>query len=576
MRWHQVRATAVAVALLAAVACGDDAAPPNRPEDPGAPAPATDAGPQTPVVCAESAACVANSGGAPVRQVCRDGLCEPCLSTEECADHGEGMECRGGLCLRPCAGGGCECSAAAPCGAGFTCSAEGRCWPTACTSSPGSDGCPCADAVDCASDLRCVLGACGPCPAGGACDCATHGDCAPDQGCYSQACATCPHGLPGCPCDEGACTQGECNHDLDVCIGLCPEGTPGCPCAFAGQCGTGLVCDPSSSRCVSCEARPGVPGCPCMADDRCDFDAVCDTDTNTCLPCPWGAPSCPCRVGYTCDGALRCDVTTRRCEACASDSCACATAGDCPTGHLCGPAYHCEPCSSPGSVGCSCDTAADCAGCASCVDGACLLVTSVPSQDGCPCGPGPQPCAAGLVCAAGSCHAPCSPGAPGCPCAAGTCAGGATCTDDICVPCAPDCDGKLCGPDGCGGSCGECPTVAQVVATVALAGGTQTDGLLVRIHYDPALLAPPTAKALSGLPGALVATNTATSGLAVVAAVGSATSEPGATMLQLTFGAAGPVGAPLSALVTVEKATVATGTGLATGPEHVTLTLEAK
>ena len=33
-----------------------------------------------------------------------------------------------------------------------------------------------------------------------------------------------------------------------------------------------------------------------------------------------------------------------------------------------------------------------------------------------------------------------------------------TASGPACVPlCAPDCQGKLCGSNGCGGSCGECP-----------------------------------------------------------------------------------------------------------------------
>ncbi|MBM4355401.1 MAG: hypothetical protein FJ109_16715, partial [Deltaproteobacteria bacterium] len=42
-----------------------------------------------------------------------------------------------------------------------------------------------------------------------------------------------------------------------------------------------------------------------------------------------------------------------------------------------------------------------------------------------------------------------------CPAAAPECKGG-YCT----VPCSPDCEGKECGPDGCGGECGKCPAAA--------------------------------------------------------------------------------------------------------------------
>lgn len=32
-----------------------------------------------------------------------------------------------------------------------------------------------------------------------------------------------------------------------------------------------------------------------------------------------------------------------------------------------------------------------------------------------------------------------------------------SCEDGVCVDCSPQCEGKVCGPDGCGDSCGECP-----------------------------------------------------------------------------------------------------------------------
>jgi len=60
---------------------------------------------------------------------------------------------------------------------------------------------------------------------------------------------------------------------------------------------------------------------------------------------------------------------------------------------------------------------------------------------------------------------PCEPdcggkecGSDGCGGSCGSCAAGLTCQDGVCTegPCEPDCTGKQCGPDGCGGSCGAC------------------------------------------------------------------------------------------------------------------------
>ncbi len=39
----------------------------------------------------------------------------------------------------------------------------------------------------------------------------------------------------------------------------------------------------------------------------------------------------------------------------------------------------------------------------------------------------------------------------------GTCPAGQTCTNNVCIPgCTPQCTGKQCGSDGCGGNCGSC------------------------------------------------------------------------------------------------------------------------
>ena len=46
-------------------------------------------------------------------------------------------------------------------------------------------------------------------------------------------------------------------------------------------------------------------------------------------------------------------------------------------------------------------------------------------------------------------------GDDGCGGACGECVEGVPCSEGVC--CTPDCEGKICGDDGCGGSCGECP-----------------------------------------------------------------------------------------------------------------------
>ncbi|MGI5865588.1 MAG: WD40/YVTN/BNR-like repeat-containing protein, partial [Myxococcales bacterium] len=74
-------------------------------------------------------------------------------------------------------------------------------------------------------------------------------------------------------------------------------------------------------------------------------------------------------------------------------------------------------------------------------------------------------CPDGLACdASGQCA--CKPqcsgkacGPDGCGGTCGTCASGKKCDElsGLCVNCTPDCAGRACGEDGCGGSCGSCP-----------------------------------------------------------------------------------------------------------------------
>jgi agmatine/peptidylarginine deiminase len=63
------------------------------------------------------------------------------------------------------------------------------------------------------------------------------------------------------------------------------------------------------------------------------------------------------------------------------------------------------------------------------------------------------------------CPKPCVPncagkqcGDDGCGGSCGTCPSGKTCQNYQCVGCTPNCAGKECGDDGCGGSCGACPS----------------------------------------------------------------------------------------------------------------------
>ena len=75
----------------------------------------------------------------------------------------------------------------------------------------------------------------------------------------------------------------------------------------------------------------------------------------------------------------------------------------------------------------------------------------------------------GVISVAAGCDSnECSPdcegkvcGDNGCGGSCGTCQEGSVCSVGGCVECTPECSGRMCGPDGCGGSCGAC-TDSQV------------------------------------------------------------------------------------------------------------------
>jgi len=60
-------------------------------------------------------------------------------------------------------------------------------------------------------------------------------------------------------------------------------------------------------------------------------------------------------------------------------------------------------------------------------------------------------------------------GADGCGGVCGTCAPGTLCEDDLCQACEAQCDGKTCGDDLCGGSCGECDPYDECVEGACIA-----------------------------------------------------------------------------------------------------------
>ncbi|WP_426730258.1 hypothetical protein [Myxococcus faecalis] len=56
-------------------------------------------------------------------------------------------------------------------------------------------------------------------------------------------------------------------------------------------------------------------------------------------------------------------------------------------------------------------------------------------------------------------------GPDGCGGTCGSCGSGSNCSESGACVCVPQCQGKSCGPDGCGGSCGTCPSNSTCTAS---------------------------------------------------------------------------------------------------------------
>ena len=232
-----------------------------------------------------------------------------------------------------------------------------------------------------------------------------------------------------------------------------------------------------------CDGGGGSEEAVCTAQEKeCDGNDVvkCNaagTDWDLYKECPNGCEAGACKADETCTPA--CDGKScgpdgcgGQCGACTGGQ-SCDAAGKC-TDTVCQPSCDGKKCGddSCGGVCGLCDAGE------SCVQGSCQEGPCVPAcggkacgDDGC--GGSCGNCAAGTECINNKCESTqsCTPGDIGCSLAgdvvkcntAGTdwdlvevCPEG--CNLGECVEiCYPDCGGKECGDDGCGGGCGTCP-----------------------------------------------------------------------------------------------------------------------
>jgi len=372
--------------------------------------------------------------------VCAAGLCLPleyslscegrcgetgvnCDCDEGCFDAGS---CCGDICVAfctdllgcTCGDGACEgledcesCPADCGCAADALCLSGSCCTPDCADKTCGGDGCG---------------GACGTCT--GDQDACVDGLCACQPACAGLECG--PDGCGGScgPCDDGiSCTEDACDDGLCVApIGLYF-------CLINGDCvpsGAENLDDP----CEKCKPAldqeawtPREDGVPCGVTATCWQGACCNGAAN-CVGQDCGDDGCgwvcgACGPNEVCDdaGLCACDAGSTACDG------ACCEPGQvCHVGACCFPACGGKNCGDDGCGG-SCGV---CAGDLEICDGG--LCTCQPACDGLVCGP------------------------DGCGGACGACIGAQEICDGGACVCQPDCGGKNCGPDGCGGLCGAC------------------------------------------------------------------------------------------------------------------------
>ena len=377
--------------------------------------------------------CGGSCGGCPAGTLCTDGLCEqvcvPQCWNQECGNDGCGGTC--GLC-----------------------SGDDACLDGQCSSPPS-----CVEIMDCASTCWFFLGyECLEVCAQGAdpeqfehammlFDCTFNACMGPggqgDPACWEDAQKTqCYELLLMCQMCEPVCWGKECGPD--GCSGSC------------GQCGAGQQCvdykceDVCIPQCFGVEC--GDNGCGgvcgvCKFGEEC-VDGICDSSCEpNCLGKECGNDGCGGSCGF-CPEPLVCN-NTGKCEflvTCGDGYCDANAGEDCLScSQDCGPCgTGCETTPWAGCGGCPCEECVcdqDPYCCEVQWDGIC--VSECEQCGGCGCTPACQ----GKECGPDGCGGSC-----------GSCGPTAECQNGSCVPvCVPDCDGKVCGTNGCGGTCGVCP-----------------------------------------------------------------------------------------------------------------------
>ena len=239
---------------------------------------------------------------------------------------------------------------------------------------------------------------------------------------------------PGEVCAESSCPPGgTCSVCPDDCCAVCGNGV----CEW-GEDPTDCKEDCTEDACVpDCEGKEcGDDGCGGSCGSWCGEGMTCFVQAGTCVP-----ESCePDCIGKECgnDGCGAICGTCSDGEPCTGGQCGCVQActgrecGDDGCGGSCGPCVDSRVCNEQSGT---CDCPPDTTGC-----GVTCCVKGAKCFDG--------------ACCTGKCDGK-ECGHDGCGGSCGNCGGQELCSDGKCQ-CVPDCSDKECGDNGCGGSCGQC------------------------------------------------------------------------------------------------------------------------
>ena len=440
------------------------------------------------------------------------GQCGTCSASTACNGGGQCV-CQPACAGKQCGGDGCGGSCGS-CSSGSACNIDGVCSPVCATTCAkracGGDGCggtcgTCADGQFCNDDGKkadCRWAKCPATPSAGCCTGNTASTCgggAPgvkdcsDDGlycgwnaskggyaCMATATGADPSGVQPWSCSAAGTCTANCKGKAcgpDGCGGSCGTCADTALCNFAnGQCVTKPCPDLPKTNCCA-----GDDVVVCSAQTKAVTKVLCGSGASACgwdgsaFACGNGLATAPAKNTKACPASLC--IPNCQGKNCGSDGCggscgSCAAGAKCQTsGQCCAPNCTNRNCGSDGCGG-SCGTCASALTCneplGQCTAGG--LCQGAPYDVGCCAGQTLKFCSEPMVLTQQDCSK-----------TGGYCGWDAKVNRYTCdtlgggvdpkgayplackgsPPCQPNCQGKACGPDGCGGTCPSTCTVGQ-------------------------------------------------------------------------------------------------------------------